>query len=343
MKKDIKDCLKASVCWFLVFIIMLICSIITGIDGIFCFIGIFSLIGSIVCLITGIVKLVKNKVGNIQAKKPKCKKSDDKYFLEKANKIEQECNNNIQHFQELININTQDKEELATTLKTKKDEKSKVDNVINNFIKENVIKIGKGVTVNMINNTIEYYSSIISMEDITGVQVQCNSKIVTESNTVEERKARKGLVSTVGRATVGIALTGGMPVGAVLGLTGSKKTKGTSSTTTTQKEVNSYTVVILTNSIKDSVVTITCGDSEVEAVRISNAINNACINIGTLDTEEHQANLQVSAKLGEEIQVLKDKIKVLNEEIKELSKNIKELNKQCNKKIKQLRKELKSK
>ena len=67
MKKDIKDCLKASVCWFLVFIIMLICSIITGIDGIFCFIGIFSLIGSIVCLITGIVKLVKlvkNKVEN---------------------------------------------------------------------------------------------------------------------------------------------------------------------------------------------------------------------------------------------------------------------------------------
>ena len=77
----------------------------------------------------------------------------------------------------------------------------------------------------MINNTIEYYSSVVKMEDITGVQVQCNSKIVTESNTVEQRKARKGLVSTVGRATVGVALVG--PAGAVLGLTGSKKTKGT--------------------------------------------------------------------------------------------------------------------
>ena len=179
------------------------------------------------------------------------------------------------------------------------------------------------------------------MEDITGVQVQCNSKIVTESNTVEERKARKGLVSTVGRATVGIALTGGMPVGAVLGLTGTKKTKGKSSTTTTQKEVNTYTVIILTNSVKNSAVTITCGNSEVEAVRISNAINNACINIGTLDTEEHEANLQMSAKLGGEIQGLKDKINDLDRDIKNFNKTIKDLNKQCNKQIKQLRKELK--
>lgn len=333
--------LKASFAWFLVFIIMLFCSAISGIDGIFMFIGYFALFCSIFCLLGGIVDLVKNKVGNIQAKKPKYKKSDDKYFLEKANKIEQECNNNIQHFQELININTQDKEELVTTLKTKKDEKSKVDNVINNFIKENVIKIGKGVAVNMINNTIEYYSSIISMEDITGVQVQCNSKIVTESNTVEERKARKGLVSTVGRATVGIALTGGMPVGAVLGLTGTKKTKGKSSTTTTQKEVNTYTVIILTNNIKNSVFTINCGDSETDAIRISNAINNACINIGALDTEEHEVNLQTSAKLSGEIQALKDKINALDGDIERFNKTIKDLNKQCNKQIKQLRKELK--
>ena len=335
MKKEVKDSLQASVFWFGVFVIMLICSIITGIDGIFCFIGMFGLVAGIICLVAGLIEHFANTT------KPRYKKTDDKEFLEKASKIEEECNNNIQPLQELINKNTQDKDELVATMEAKIDEKDKVDSIINSFIEKNVIKIGKGLKVNMINDTIEYYSTIIKMEDITGVQVQCNSKIVTESNTVEQRKARKGLVSTVGRATVGAALVG--PAGAVLGLTGSKKTKGTSSTTTTQKEVNSYTVVILTNSIKDSVVTITCGDSEVEAIRINNAINNACLNIGALDTEEHQANLQVSAKLGEEIQVLKDKIKALNEEIKELSKNIKELNKQCNKKIKQLRKELKSK
>lgn len=335
MNKEVKDLLEASVCWFGVFVIMLICSIITGIDGIFCFIGMFSLVAGIICLVVGLIEHFANTT------KTRYKKTDDKEFLEKASKIEEECNNNIQPLQELINKNTQDKDELVATMEAKIDEKDKVDSIINSFIEKNVIKIGKGLKVNMINDTIEYYSTIIKMEDVTGVQVQCNSKIVTESNTVEQRKAKKGLVSTVGRATVGAALVG--PAGAVLGLTGSKKIKGTSSTTTTQKEVNSYTVVILTNSIKDSVVTITCGDSEVEAIRINNAINNACLNIGALDTEEYQANLQVSAKLGEEIQVLKDKIKALNEEIKKLSKNIKELNKQCNKKIKQLRKELKSK
>lgn len=293
------------------------------------------LVISICLLIGGVTDSIKNNVKFTT--KPKYKETDDKDFLEKANKIEQECNNNIQHFQELINKNTKDREELVTTLKTKKDEKSQVDNIINNFIKQNKIKIGKGITVNMINNTIEYYTNIISMEDITGVQVKRNSKIVTESNTVEERKARRGLVSTVGRATVGVALTMN-PVGAVLGLTGTKKTKGTSNTTTVQKEVNTYTVVILTNSIKNSVINIACGNSEVEAVRISNAINNACINMGVLDTEEHKANLQTSAKLGGEIQALKDKISALDRDVKRFNKTIKDLNKQCNKQIKQLKK-----
>lgn len=301
-------------------------------------ISLFILVVSICFLIGGVTDYIKNNIKFTT--KPKYKETDDKDFLEKANKIEQECNNNIQHFQELINKNTKDREELATTLKTKKEEKSQVDNIINNFIKQNKIKIGKGITVNMINNTIEYYANIISMEDITGVQVKCNSKIVTESNTVEERKARRGLVSTVGRATVGVALTMN-PVGAVLGLTGTKKTKGTSNTTTVQKEVNTYTVVILTNSIKNSVINIACGNSEVEAIRISNAINNACINMGMLDTKEHEVNLQMSAKLSGEIQALKDKINALDGDVKRFNKTIKDLNKQCNKQIKQLKKELK--
>ena len=64
MKEDIKHDLKTSVCWILVFIIMLFCSAITGIDGIFMFIGYFALFGSIFCLLYGIVNLVKNKVEN---------------------------------------------------------------------------------------------------------------------------------------------------------------------------------------------------------------------------------------------------------------------------------------
>ena len=235
MKKDIEDWLKASVCWFLVFIIMLICSIITGIDGIFCFIGIFSLIGSIVCILAGIITLVAHRDVKV-----KYKKQDSEEFLVKAKEIEQQFNNDKNEFKALIDKNTNDKDNLRALLKDKEEIKKRYDSNIDNFIKANKIKIGNGIVVNMVNDTIEYYNKIIRLEDVTGVQVQCNSKIITESNTVEERKARKGLVSTVGRATVGIALTGGMPVGAVLGLTGTKKTKGTSSTTTTQKEVNSY-------------------------------------------------------------------------------------------------------
>ena len=338
MNKEVKKGLKASVVYFCIFISMVICSEITGVDGIIAYIGMFSLFASPLCLIYAFINFLKSKTVGTENR---YKKSDDKEFLEKAKEIEQKYNDDIQHCKELINVDTQDKEELATTLKIKEDGKRLVDSSINKFIKENVIKIGKGVTVNTINNTIKYNSIVISMEDITGIQVQCNSKVITESNTVEQRKARKGLVSTVGRAAVGVALTGGMPVGAVLGLTGTKKTKGTSSTTTTQKEINTYTVVILTNSIKNSVVTINCGGNEVEAIRISNSINNACVNMGTLDTEEHEANLEMSTELDKEIQVLKDKISAIDKDINGLNKSIKDLNKLCNRQIKELRKELK--
>ena len=344
MNKEVKNCLKASVGWFGVFVIMLIDSMlcdlagIDALDGFFAFVGMFSLFVSPLCLIYAVVEFLKSKtVGT----KNRYRKSDNKDFLEKANGIEQKYNDDIQHCQELINADTKDKEELVSTLKIKEDGKRLVDSSINKFIKENTIKIGRGLTVNMIDNTIEYYTTTIRMEDITGVQVQCNSKVVTESNTVEQRKARKGLVSTVGRATVGVALTGGMPVGAVLGLTGTKKTKGSSNTTTTQQEINTYTVVVLTSSIKNSVVTIACGNSEVEAISISNSINNACLNMGTLDTEEHEANVAMSTELGKEIQELKDKINAINKDIKGLDKSIKDLNKLCNKQIKELRKELK--
>ena len=183
----------------------------------------------------------------------------------------------------------------------------------------------------MINNTIEYYTNIISMEDITGVQVKCNSKVITETNTTSESKTKQGLASTVGRAMI-------CPI---LGVTGNKKTTATSNTKTIQQNDNKYTVVLLTNNIKNSVFTINCGDSETDAIRISNAINNACINMGMLDTKEHEVNLQMSAKLSGEIQALKDKINALDGDVKRFNKTIKDLNKQCNKQIKQLKKELK--
>lgn len=64
MSKEVKDCLKASVCWFLVFIIMIFCSVVTGIDGIFAFIGMFSLFASIVCLAIAPIISIKNKITN---------------------------------------------------------------------------------------------------------------------------------------------------------------------------------------------------------------------------------------------------------------------------------------
>lgn len=317
----------ASFIWFI------ICMFTIEVAEIFAmlsfFVSLVMLIVSVCFLIGGVTDYIKNNINFTT--KPKYKETDDKDFLEKANKIEQECNNNIQHFQELINKNTKDREELATTLKTKKEEKSQVDNIVNNFIKQNKIKIGKGITVNMINNTIEYYANIISMEDITGVQVKCNSKVITETNTTSESKTKQGLASTVGRAMI-------CPI---LGVTGNKKTTATSNTKTIQQNDNKYTVVLLTNNIKNSVFTINCGDSETDAIRISNAINNACINMGMLDTKEHEVNLQMSAKLSGEIQALKDKINALDGDVKRFNKTIKDLNKQCNKQIKQLKKELK--
>ena len=64
MNNEIKDYFKASICWFGVFILMLICSIITGIDGIFTFVGIFGLVASVICLVGAIIKFIKNKVVN---------------------------------------------------------------------------------------------------------------------------------------------------------------------------------------------------------------------------------------------------------------------------------------
>lgn len=317
----------ASFIWFI--ICMFTIEVAETFSMLSLFVSLVMLIVSVCFLIGGVTDYIKNNIKFTT--KPKYKETDDKDFLEKANKIEQECNNNIQHFQELINKNTKDREELATTLKTKKDEKSKVDNVINGFIKENRIKIGRGITVNMINNTIEYYTNIISMEDITSVQVKCNSKVITETNTTSESKTKQGLASTVGRAMI-------CPI---LGVTGNKKTTATSNTKTIQQNDNKYTVVLLTNNIKNSVFTINCGDSETDAIRISNAINNACINMGMLDTKEHEVNLQMSAKLSGEIQALKDKINALDGDVKRFNKTIKDLNKQCNKQIKQLKKELK--
>lgn len=335
--KEAKDFFKASLCWVGLFFIMIFCSVITGIDGIFAFIGASSIVLSIVCILAGIITLVAHRDVKV-----KYKKQDSEEFLVKAKEIEQQFNNDKNEFKALIDKNTYNKNQLVSELNNKKEAKKQYDTLINNFIKANKIKIGNGIAVNMVNDTIEYYNKIIKLENVTGVQVQCNSKIITESNTVEERKARRGLVSTVGRTAVGALVTAPISgVGAVIGLTGTKKTKGMSSTTTTQKEVNSYTVVILTNSIQNSVVTITCGNSEVQAIQISNAINNACINIGTVDTTEHNANLLESAKLDGEIQGLKDKIKEIDKDIKNFNNTIIKLDRECKKTIKQLRKELK--
>ena len=61
---EAKQFFQASLYWFVLFFLMMICSIVTGIDGIFAFVGVFSLLGSIVCLIGGIIKYTKNKVEN---------------------------------------------------------------------------------------------------------------------------------------------------------------------------------------------------------------------------------------------------------------------------------------
>ena len=92
MNKEVKDLLEASVCWFGVFVIMLICSIITGIDGIFCFIGMFSLVASPICLVGAIIVFVKNKVENtntyINMKEKQILKNQEKKKQEEKTKKE---------------------------------------------------------------------------------------------------------------------------------------------------------------------------------------------------------------------------------------------------------------
>ena len=87
MNKEVKDFLNASVIWLVIFVLMLICSIVTGIDGIFCFIGMFSLFASAVCLCGAFIVSAKNK---ILETKNKYKIQDSKDSLEQMNEIKQQ-------------------------------------------------------------------------------------------------------------------------------------------------------------------------------------------------------------------------------------------------------------
>ena len=216
-------------------------------------------------------------------------------------------------------FNRQDKNKLQDELNAKIKEKKQYDTEIKNFIKANTYNIKLGTSIDMISNVLVHNSKFIKLDDIVEVQVQCNSQVITQTNTIEERKARKGLISTVGRATVGMALTMN-PAGAVLGLTGTKKTSGRSSTTTTQKEMNTYKVIVLTSRIGDSIVSINCGNSEETALKVSNAINNACINAGTVDITIHEDNIIKSDELEFTIQDLRGEMKDLDKVYNTLKK-----------------------
>ena len=233
-------------------------------------------------------------------------------------------------------LNRQDKNKLQDELNAKIKEKKQYDTEIKNFIKANTYNIKLGTSIDMISNVLVHNSKFIKLDDIVEVQVQCNSQVITQTNTVEERKARKGLTSTVGRAAVGVALVG--PAGAVLGLTGTKKTKGRSSTTTTQKEMNTYKVIVLTSRIGDSIVSINCGSSEETALKVSNAINNACINSGTVDITNHEDNIIKSDELEFAIRDLRGEMKDLDKVYNTLKKTIKSLKQEREKEIKQLKK-----
>lgn len=91
MDKQVKDSLKASVGWFCTFILMLICSIITGIDGIFMFIGIFSIFGSIVCLASAFIYFVKIKIygTEVMMKRTKAKEERKAKRLAIGNEIKE--------------------------------------------------------------------------------------------------------------------------------------------------------------------------------------------------------------------------------------------------------------
>ena len=339
MSDDTRDYFKASGYWFLLFIVMITISCVFNIDGLIAFIGLFSLFGSVFTFIGGLVGLIKNKFKTQRNILYKAKDSEE--FIQQAKEIEQQFNEQIQKEQLIQEINNKNKNNLQLTLEGKQNLKKECDDSINLFTKENVFKVGR-VTINMINGTFEYYSTIVNLEDIVDIQIKCNSQVIVKINTSEQRQARRGLVSTVGRAAVGTVVLGN-PCGAVLGLTGKKKTKGSSSTTTTQTQIDEYSVIVLTNDIRNSVITIPCGRSEEEALRVSNSINNASINVGVLDTKEHEVKVLESNKYNLEIKELQNQVKEIDNSNKESIKRINKLTTERNKQIKQLRKQLKNK
>lgn len=291
---------------------------------------------SCICLLVGLIKMLIEKLG---VGKPNYNDKDSEEFITKAKEVEECFNNKVSDNKRQQKINREKRNDLQNDLDEKTKAKKQYDIAIKNFINSNTYKVQLGLSIDMISNVLIHNSKTVKLEEITSVQVKRNSQVITQTNTAEERKARKGLTSTVGRAAVGVALVG--PAGAVLGLTGSKKTKGKSSTTTTQKEVNSYKVIILTSNMSNPMISINCGSIEENALKVSNAINNACMNIGSVETETHENNIAKSDELEFAIKELKEKVKILDKENNELKNIINSLNKECKKAIKQLRKEMK--
>lgn len=290
---------------------------------------------SCIYLLVGFVGVIKERM---ELRKPLYNNKDNEEFVNKAKEIEDNFNVEIVNNEQQQSINRKKKSELQNNLDDKIKAKKQYDIAIKNFINSNTYKLQLGLSIDMIDDVLIHNSKVVKLEDITSVQVKCNSQVITQTNTAEERKARKGLVSTVGRATVGATLFG--PAGAVLGLTGSKKSKGKSSTTTTQKEVNSYKVIVLTSNMNNPMISIRCGSSEESALKISNAINNACMNIGMVETKTHEDNIFKSDELDIAIKELKDEIKVLDGEYNELKKVVNSLNKECRNVIKKLKKDM---
>lgn len=292
-------------------------------------------------ILVGIFKFLKRKLKGIDTSNIKLKFARnnliDEEVVVKIAEVGDCFNIKIVEVEQQQTFNRQEKDKLQNELNDKVKEKKQYDLDIKNFTKANTYNLKLGTSIDMISNVLIHNSKFTKLEDITSVQVQCNSQVITQTNTIEERKARKGLVSTMGRAAVGVALTGGTPMGAVLGLTGTKKTKGRSSTTTTQKEMCTYKVVVLTNGIGNSIVSINCGNSEEVALKISNAINNACMNIGMVDTTKHEANKIKSDELGFTIQDLRKEVQALDRDYNELKNVVRTLKKECSKEVKQLK------
>lgn len=315
--------ISVAICFVTDFILLFLLSIV--LFGVSC-----------ICLLVGLIKMLIEKLG---VGKPNYNDKDSEEFITKAKEVEECFNNKVSDNKRQQKINREKRNDLQNDLDEKTKAKKQYDIAIKNFINSNTYKVQLGLSIDMISNVLIHNSKTVKLEEITSVQVKCNSQVITQTNTAEERKARKGLTSTVGRAAVGVALAG--PAGAVLGLTGSKKTKGKSSTTTTQKEVNSYKVIILTSNMSNPMISINCGSIEENALKVSNAINNACMNIGSVETETHENNIAKSDELEFAIKELKEKVKILDKENNELKNIINSLNKECKKAIKQLRKEMK--